>query len=64
VTLTAVSLKDTRQSDFALACVELTLAKRAQQAKDTPTARARVHQCGERVDAILDMSNGLTWDQT
>jgi hypothetical protein len=58
VSLTAVSVEDALQSDFALACLDLAGAKQAQRAKDTPAARDRVDECVRRVDAILDMSNG------
>jgi hypothetical protein len=43
--------------DFDLACAGLDLAKQAVRTKDTPTARARLRACRERVDAILDMRN-------
>jgi hypothetical protein len=63
VTLTAVSLQDTLESDFAVACAHLAQAKLSVRVKDTPAARARVDECARRVDARLDMSNGLPWDR-
>jgi hypothetical protein len=48
--------------DFDMACADLTQAKRAVRAKDTPAARERVGRCAARVDAILDMSNDRSND--
>jgi hypothetical protein len=63
VSVTAVSRTDALRHDFALACADLAEARRAQQAKDTPAARARLDECARKIDVILDMSNGRPWDR-
>jgi hypothetical protein len=49
------TLPDSLRVDFAVARLELDEARSSRAAKDTPAARARVEQCGARLDRILDM---------
>jgi hypothetical protein len=55
--------KDTLQLDFLAACADLQQAQRARRAKDTAVTRARVQECKDRIDRILDMSNNLARDR-
>ena len=43
--------------EFELACLDLAQARSVQSGKDSPTSRARVQACRERVDALLDLWN-------
>ena len=48
------TLRDSLRVDFTLARIELIEARRSQQRKDTPAARAHVEECRSRLDYILD----------
>lgn len=63
MTLATATLDDAVRLDFLSACADLAQARRARQAKDTPAARARLQECLDRVDTILDLSNGLARDR-
>ena len=57
MTTTATGVPDTVHRELVLARRDLDQARAAQFAKDTPAARARVRECRDRLDAILDTWN-------
>ncbi|MGY1638691.1 hypothetical protein ACI78V_18755 [Geodermatophilus sp. SYSU D00742] len=59
MTTTTTGVHEQLLDDLAGACADLDAARLRQAQKDTPTHRADVAACRERIDALLDLHLSL-----